>query len=190
MHGRPTSRAVWKPISGFESLYEVCDEGFVRSLDSLRQHGGYRPRHLKGRVLKGRHAPSSYPSVTLHKDGVPKPFDKAIHVLVAEAFCANPAQAPFVLHRDDNKTNNRASNLYWGTRARNVQDAINNGKIKPRKLTDDQVREIRKLCISESHRLYKRSGGGLDTWLARQFGVSVTLIGEIRTMQGRRYVSL
>ena len=35
------------------------------------------------------------------------------------------------LHRDDDRRNNRLSNLYWGTMRQNQADAVRNGKQKP-----------------------------------------------------------
>ena len=47
----------WKPIKDFEALYEVSDQGRVRSLDRQRWCIGrddiWRTRIVKGRILKG-----------------------------------------------------------------------------------------------------------------------------------------
>lgn len=61
-----------------------------------------------------------------------------------------------VCHRDGNRSNNHADNLYWGTRSENMRDAVAHGtRYKPdvrgerhgmAKLTWEQVREIREAC--------------------------------------------
>ena len=46
----------WKPIKGFEGIYEVSDNGKVRSLDKevnvSNQYGAKAKRTIKGRMLK------------------------------------------------------------------------------------------------------------------------------------------
>lgn len=186
---RPTHSAVWKPVPGFEGLYEVCDEGFIRALARVRQHGGYRPRTLRERVLSTKCPCGRYVTHSLWRDGAQAAVTVSLHVVVATVFVPNPQGLPLVRHLDDNRRNNRAANLAWGSRADNAADAVKNGRVQPRKLSDDQVRQIRALCISEAHRLRKRSGGGLDLWLAEMFGVSPTLISDIRRGKVRRHVT-
>ena len=52
---------------------------------------------------------------------------KKIHRLLAETFIDNPSNAPLVCHSDDNKQNNRLSNLRWGTNKTNSDDMVRNG---------------------------------------------------------------
>ena len=50
-----------------------------------------------------------------------------VHILVAEAFHGPRPLGLCALHRDDVKTNNHASNIYWGTRTQNMADRrVNN----------------------------------------------------------------
>ena len=43
----------WRPIAGFEGLYEVSNAGRVRSLDrTVKDKNGKRTRKFKGRELK------------------------------------------------------------------------------------------------------------------------------------------
>ncbi len=51
-----------------------------------------------------------------------------VHRLVAETFIKNTDNKPWVLHTDDNKQNNKISNLRWGTPKENSADYIRNGR--------------------------------------------------------------
>lgn len=44
---------IWKPVIGWEKLYEVSNEGRVRSMDRITTHkGGMGTHYYKGRFLK------------------------------------------------------------------------------------------------------------------------------------------
>ena len=101
---------IWKPIKGYEGLYEVSNLGRVKSL--VNNKGQYREKILKHNIRNG------YPSVTLCKNKKLKSF--AIHRLVAEAFLPNPDNLPCVNHKDENRLNNFVDNLEWCTYSYNV----------------------------------------------------------------------
>ena len=100
----------WKDISGYEGIYEVSDLGRVRS---LVQRNRWKPGILKPGKTHG-----GYLQVLLCKDGKSK--NMKVHRLVAEAFIPNPNNLETVNHKDEDKTNNSASNLEWMTRKDNT----------------------------------------------------------------------
>ena len=96
---------VWKPVKGYEGLYEVSDMGHVRGLKS-------------GRVLRPGNS-GRYDFVVLVKDGKRK--DLYVHRIVANTFIPNPNGLLEVNHIDENRTNNRAENLESCTRLENIR---------------------------------------------------------------------
>jgi hypothetical protein len=143
-----TSNENWLPVVGFEDLYEVSDQGRVRSLDrvviaSAGRWGRPLEQRRKGRILRLSPMNSSghLRVVLRHPDGSGGP--RSVHVLVAEAFIGPRPEGLLALHQDDDTSNNRATNIYWGTRVQNAQDAIRNGRHRnARKIVCDRGHEL------------------------------------------------
>lgn len=115
----------WRPVVGWEGLYEVSSLGKIRSLDKRVNSRWGKTRKLTGKIMKTYYDIDGYPCVTLkshHKK------NRKISRLVAEAFLEMPRdeRRQNALHWDDDKTNNRVENLRWGTREDNVQDSVRN----------------------------------------------------------------
>lgn len=122
--------------------------------------------------------------------------DKYVHRLAAKGFIPNPHDYTEVNHKDGNKENNDVSNLEWCTRSMNNKHAFQTGlrdysflseisnsekamaaRKKRRKLTDEQVREIRKMLAN----------GFTDREIAKKYKVSRGSIYGIRV--GTAYAS-
>ena len=99
----------WRPIEGYEGLYEVSNTGRVRSLDRYVKSKGESYRLHKGKMLSPVIKDNGYLQLKLYCNG--KLYKKYVHRLVAQAFIPNPDNLPEVNHRDEDKTNNRADNL-------------------------------------------------------------------------------
>lgn len=91
----------WKPVKGYEGLYEVSENGDVMNLKTQRL---LKPcvGNLRGFVL-----------VALSNKGKTK--SQYVHKLVADAFIKPEKNKFQVLHIDCNKQNNHYSNLKWVT---------------------------------------------------------------------------
>ena len=118
----------WKPVKGYEGLYEVSDRGRVKSLErevsfkSKNQFGVFYTEYkTPERILSPIMQSNGYWVVGLGFMGKRK--IKSIHRLVAEAFIENPDNKPQVNHIDGNKGNNNASNLEWATPSENTKHA-------------------------------------------------------------------
>lgn len=121
----------WLPVPGFEGLYEVSDHGRVRNIERLlrpsRQQRGHRL------VALGSTA------------------QRYVHRLVLEAFVGPAPQGMECRHLNGDPSDNRLTNLAWGTREENYADRDRLGEHNPPRgtrnaqtiLTEDMVRKIR-----------------------------------------------
>lgn len=168
----------WRPIPGFEGLYEVSSEGRVRSLDRICLGRDGREELHHGGVLTPQVLKNGYLEVTPCKDGKRK--HRTVHSLVAEAFLGPRPAGLDVCHKDGDRSNNAADNLEYGTRSKNLRDCYSYGGRKGNgKLFREDVLDIkRRIAAGES------CGA-----LAKEFGVNSAAIYHIRNGTSFAYIT-
>jgi hypothetical protein len=134
----------WKPVVGYEGIYEVSDQGRVKRIKP--EYNTY-----VGKILSGGIEKNGYRVVLLYDNGKRKMFK--VHRLVAIAFVPNPENKPQINHKNAIKLDNRAENLEWSTCQENITHAVNKGlwnaakgeQHGQAKLKDIQIPTIRSL---------------------------------------------
>ena len=133
---------LWLPVAGYEGLYEVSNQGRVRSLPrNVKTHRGKGYRVSPGRILSPASSGCGYVEVELSKDGIRKKL--LIHRLVASAFIDNPDGFPQVNHKDENKMNNCVENLEWCTAKYNANYGTGFLRAKP-KMSEAKKKKVAK----------------------------------------------
>jgi hypothetical protein len=107
---------IWKDIAGYEGLYQVSELGSVRRFYKTRG-----PKVLRSGIDSGEY---SYVILSKHN----KQVNFKVHRLVATAFISNLNNLPCVCHKDDVKSNNCVSNLFWGSHQDNMLDMVQKGR--------------------------------------------------------------
>lgn len=115
---------IWRDIEGYEGLYQVSDQGRVKSLKRVIMKRDGRKLTINECILKPVATREGYLQVTLYAPGKQKIL--SVHRLVCEAFHENPHCKPQVNHVNENKKDNRACNLEWMTAKENMNFGTRN----------------------------------------------------------------
>ena len=134
---------IWRPVVGYEGLYEVSNLGRIRSIKRKKYH-----------ILRPAGGRTTYHKVSLYKGGKGKTH--YVHRLTAIAFIPNPHLLPCINHKDERKYNNRAENLEWCTHLynNNYGTAIDRGIKK----------KINNIATSIAIEQYTRDGNYVATY--------------------------
>ena len=120
----PVATEQWRPVVGYEGLYEVSNFGRVKSLGRLTRNRNGVVR-LKPRILKLRVKQSGHVTVCLYRDG--KPTNVSVHRAVLIAFVGHPSDGKEACHNNGIPSDNRLENLRWDTRKSNKRDEVEHG---------------------------------------------------------------
>ena len=90
---------IWKPIKGYEGLYEVSNLGKIKTLSRY-----IRNRKMPEKIKKLDKSKYGYLRVELSNNRIRRKY--FVHRLVAEAFISNKNNLPCINHKDENKNNN------------------------------------------------------------------------------------
>jgi len=116
---------VWKDVVGYENIYEVSENGKVRTVEGKTTfsvlHG---ERKWKQRTLKLKTDKLGYKRVSLWKDKNVEDF--LVHRLVAFSFLEKVEGKDLINHKDCNPANNNFSNLEWCNHKENLMHAFKN----------------------------------------------------------------
>ena len=160
------TQEVWKVVADWRN-YEVSSKGRVRNRDT-------------GHVLNQRFTTGNRRIVTLYRaNDYSYRRDQRVHELVARAFLGRCPDDHHIGHKDGNTLNNCLDNLGFmaGSAPHHRQVGSKHSKAK---LTEDDVREIR--------RLYFEEGGYTMKELGVRYGVSQPSISQICSRQLWKHV--
>ena len=104
----------WKPIPNWEGYYEASNLGRIRSVDRDIVTKSGKTQHWKSQIITATiNKTNGYAYVRLNSPLFSKSY--TVHRLIALSFVLNPDPTKFnqVNHKDENRTNNTATNLEW-----------------------------------------------------------------------------
>lgn len=138
----------WRPVVGYEDLYEVSNLGRVRRIGlASRSPSGRGGRARLGHVMAPQPDKGGYLKVRLCRNGKTRGF--LIHLLVTAAFLGPTPEGHEVNHVDGIKAHCHVGNLEFLTRPQNMKHAYDNDlyphgeRHRDARLTAAEVIEIR-----------------------------------------------
>ena len=109
---------IWKDIPGYEGIYQVSDQGRVRSLDHYVRNKHNTLSLRRGKILKICRFGVDYVGVDLSKES--KRHSYTIHSLVWRAFNGPIPEGMQINHINERKTDCRLENLNLMTPKENI----------------------------------------------------------------------
>ena len=112
---------MWREIKNFNN-YQVSKSGLVRNKKTKS-------------IIKPFVNNNGYLRVNLYKGGIG--YKKLVHVIVAEAFIDNPLNFNEIDHINNNRKDNKVSNLKYITHSDNIKKVWREGAFKKRLKKED-----------------------------------------------------
>lgn len=160
----------WKPVVGYERIYQVSGQGRVRRIKAA---SGTQI----GRILRPSKNTKGYYYVNLHKEGARRQRHFLISRLVLMAFVGLPPKGYECNHKNGVKAENYPDNLEWVTHKENTlhrSRVLGKGRGElhgQAKLNNSDIPIIRKLIAEGKTTL---------TAIGKRFGVTPTTICYIK----------
>lgn len=116
----------WLPVAGYPA-YEVSNLGRVRSIPRTITGSDGIVRRRRGNILKPGTGTKGHQYVNLFNGGT-KQTTKFVHHLVLVAFVGPRPDGTECCHNNGDPSDNRLSNLRWGTSSDNHHDMVRHGR--------------------------------------------------------------
>ena len=150
----------WEWIPGYQDLYQVSNLGRIKS---------YHYNLPSGKILKQTDTKKGYLSVILNKNGERKAF--RVHTLVIMSFVRQREAKEQAMHLNNNRKDNKLSNLRYGSALCNAAFKYDYGTItRPNSILNHKK-------ANEIRALYR--GGKSQSDIAQIYGVARCTVSNI-----------
>ncbi len=168
-------REEWKFVPGWEGYYSVSNAGNVKSEPrKIIERNSNKSQFIPGRMLKQtlNNIGKLYFRVSLSRNGKIK--YAPVHQLVCWAFIGPQEKGQEVRHLNGNCQDNNLSNLCYGSKSDNMQDAIKHGTfpLYEKRPCSVLTKKLALLIASQS---------GTLADIAKQYNVSMSCVRQIKT---------
>lgn len=177
MQAYPSEIEVWKPIPGYEGLYEASSQGRIRTAEGKTTSSArferrvWQQRIIKQKWRDRKNGEKADARVCLWKDGEEKTF--LVARLVAMSFLPAPFDKLTVNHINGDTRNNSIENLEWVTLAENNKLGFQTGLFsaieKPVILTQENGYEHYFASMADASRYLEKNTGYVSCAIARGY---------------------
>lgn len=177
---------IWKPVVGYEGIYEVSNFGRIKSVDRIITTTNNTTRIRRGVIRKPSNNQWGYLQVSLHREGIRTCF--RIHRLVAIAFIPEQDGKHEINHIDGNKKNNKTNNLEWCTTSENILHAVRTGLLVIKKGENTSYSKIKETDVIAIKKMY--ANGAKYREIENAFNVKRSTIWNIVKNHSWKHISI
>lgn len=169
---------IWKPVVGYEGLYEVSDHGRLRGLQRMDRYG----RIIRSRMMAlTRNKKNKYVYAMLSANGVRS--NRLLHRMVLDAFVGPCPEGMEACHNNGDHGDNRLPNLRWDAHMANCADRAKHGHDMDGEKSASA--RLKRADVIEIYRL--RNEGHTHRRIALKFDVATDHVRNI--LRGKRWRS-
>lgn len=154
--------------------------GRIRSVRRVLCDGKTR----EGTIIKSFPDAFGYVRVCLYANGRGRKF--MVHRLVAKAFVDNPNGYQILNHKDEDKSNNQATNLEWCTQKYNINYGTRTIRASGENTKNHKLSHSDVAYIRNNYKPKDKVFGQIP--LARKYGVAVSTIERVIRKKNWKYV--
>lgn len=163
-----TKEEIWKPVRGYEDLYEVSSLGKIRKVK-------------KEKILKPINTRTGYKAIYLTKN-YEKEY-KLMHRLIGETFSSSTINE-CIDHINGVKDDNRADNLKWCSCIENSNNPLTIGRKKKPKTKHNRIVSTDQNGSEKIYRSVKEAASDVKGGVG---GIYYALYGKFKTYKGRTW---
>ena len=179
---------IWRPVRGYEGLYEVSNFSRVKALARhrvVRRKNKVFTQYFEEKILMPQLSSNGRYQFSLAKDGKQKSIARA--VIVAKAWVDGYQEGYEVNHKDENGQNDSIENLEWCSHLYNMRYGTRTERAIKHMIAKKGKRVVAKLKSGEIVEVFNTIADACRKYGCASTNVSKCCSGKIKSLLGMKW---